>query len=928
MVGLFVLSALIPLSVCTLFLIRELGGQLNRTQQQNLDSVVRGFGVSLAGRLGSADDVLGTIMSRPDATDADIIGQVSKLEWVRSVQSVKVADLSGFVGGDVPIPDPHQLSALSAKAPVVLSGPARSPVSPVFLLRELPSGAWLYVELSASWLWSDVDEYANGTGVVILDGRGERIASAGSLPRSLRLQWSTIPATGRSAGDHEIRLPEELRGRLQLASWELFLAGRFSTASWHVVAVRERPTLVSGGSVYNLFLFAFILLTILLVAWLSMTAIRRQLEPLAVLTQATRRIARRDFAALPDASWKDEFGDLARAFSAMSDQLRMQFSALETLSEIDRLLLHAPELESILNTLLPRIAEVMHCDSVSVLLFDPDSPGHARAYDYYRSQSSQPRVRRIAAGVAELRTALAGSKSPLFDSENAESAFLQPFMVRGILTVQLHTLYRGDSCAGALCIGRTKQDPGDHSGLGAGDFADRLSLILASLEQSAALHRQANFDPLTGLQNRQLFSAQLLKAVAAARAAHGIGALLYIDLDQFKHVNDTAGHGAGDRLLRAVGERLTGNATDGRSVARLSGDEFAVLLPRIATPEGAWQTAISIIAALEEPIETDDRQHRISASLGITIFPQDGTTLEQLFRSGDIAMYQAKESGRGRAVFFEVEMQQALQRRVALVNAMHQALQHGGFVVHYQPIVSERAREGIAVEALARWPGNSADDWIPPATFIPIAEETGQIIKLGEWVLRTACEQFERWRAEGVGISYVSVNVSVRQLSQADFASRLRAILAQTRMRGRELQIELTESVLACGAQLEQTLQEIVAQGVRVALDDFGTGYSSLSYLSRFPIHTVKIDRSFVQELPDDSAACRLTESIIAMCGVLGKDVVAEGVETQAQQGFLRSAGCTTIQGYLVARPMEAAGIPGFLRGLRADSTPRVSARA
>jgi EAL domain-containing protein (putative c-di-GMP-specific phosphodiesterase class I) len=259
---------------------------------------------------------------------------------------------------------------------------------------------------------------------------------------------------------------------------------------------------------------------------------------------------------------------------------------------------------------------------------------------------------------------------------------------------------------------------------------------------------------------------------------------------------------------------------------------------------------------------------------------------------------------------------------------MHRALQHGGFVVHYQPIVSERAREGIAVEALARWPGNSPEDGILPATFIPIAEETGQIIKLGEWVLRTACEQFERWRAEGVGINYVSVNVSSRQLSQADFASRLRAILAQTGMRGRELQIELTESVLACGAQLEQTLREIVAQGVRVALDDFGTGYSSLSYLSRFPIHTVKIDRSFVQELPADSAACRLTESIVAMCGVLGKNVVAEGVETEAQRSFLRSAGCTTIQGYLVARPMEAAGIPDFLRRLRSDSTPRVSARA
>jgi diguanylate cyclase len=889
MVGLFILSALVPLSVCALLLVQELGGQLSRTQQQNLDRDVRGFGMTVLGRLGGADNVLGAIMSRPNATDATLIREISKLEWVRSVRSVKVADLPGHAGRDapVPIPNPRQRSALAAKTSVVLRGLERSPYSPVFLLRELPSGAWLYVELSEKWLWSDADEYVTGAGIVILDDRGSRIAVAGSLP----------------AGEKTTGLPEKVRGRLQLASWEMFLGAHFSTPSWRVVAVRERPTLISGGSAYNPLLFGLILLTILLVAWLSITAIRRQLQPLAVLTQATKRIARRDFTALPNASWKDEFGDLARSFSAMSDQLRMQFSALETLSEIDRLLLRAPELESILNTLLPRIADVTHCDSVSVLLFDPDSVGHARAYDYYASQPSQPRVRRIATGIAELKRALENSPSPLLRSEP------------GFHTIQLHALHRGSSCAGALCIGRAQQDPlGDHSGLGAADFADRLSLILASLEQSEELHRQANFDSLTGLKNRQFFSAQLLKAVAAAQAAHGMGALLYIDLDQFKHVNDTAGHGAGDGLLRAVGERLIGNATDGRSVARLGGDEFAILLPRISAPESAWQAAIGIIAALEEPIETDDRVHRISASIGITIFPQDGATLEQLFSSGDIAMYQAKEAGRGRAVFFEVEMQKALQRRVALVDAMHQALRRGGFVVHYQPIVSERACDGIAVEALARWPRNSPEEWIPPTTFIPIAEETHQIIKLGEWVLRTACEQFVRWRAEGTAIEYISVNVSVRQLSQGDFASRLREILAQSGMRGRELQIEVTESVLACGERLEQMLQEIVAQGVRVALDDFGTGYSSLSYLSKLPIHTVKIDRSFVQGLPADSAACRLAESIIAMCRVLGKNVVAEGVETEAQQSFLRSAGCTTIQGYLVARPMEAAGIAEFLR--------------
>jgi len=908
MVGLFVLSAVLPVSLCAMFLIHGLGGQLSRTEQQNLHGLAHNLGMTLLGRLGSADDVLGTIITRPGVTDVDIVREVARLDWARSVRFVEVAAAPGLPQAPLPAPDARQRAQLARKGPAVLYGQDQPIARQVFLLRELPDSALLYVELSPQWLWSDASDYAVGASVVIVDEYGGRIFPTGSLPS----RAGAVSPTGA---------PD---GRWQAASWELFLGGRFATPSWRVVAAKESPTLVSGDNAYDLLLLAFIPLSILLVTWLSMTAIRRQLEPLALLTQATKRVARRDFPELTDVSWKDEFGDLARAFGSMSNQLKKQFAALETLSEIDRLLLQAPELESILNKLLPRIAQVLHCDSVSVLLFDADSPGHARSYDYFAAESAPPSVRRIADGVAELRASLQPGGVTLWSAGHAGSLFLEAMSKHGIGTVQPHALYRSGGCTGALCIGHVKHDAHrEHSGLEAGDFADRLSLILTSLQQAAALHRQANFDAVTGLQNRQFFGDQLLKAVAAAQTDHGEGALLYIDLDQFKHVNDTAGHGAGDHLLRVVGERLMANSTDGRTVARLGGDEFAVLLPRISSAESAWQSAALLIAALEQAIEIGGRQHRISASVGIAIFPQDGVTLEQLFRSGDIAMYQAKEAGRGRAVFFESEMQEALQRRVLLVNAMHQALQHDGFVVHYQPIVQEGQGE-IAAEALVRWPGKSAQEWISPATFIPIAEETDQIIKLGEWVLRTACKQFGRWRAHELGIKYLSVNVSVRQLSRPDFAARLSSILRESGMRGGELQLEVTESALAAGAQLEQTLEKIVAQGVRLALDDFGTGYSSLSYLRRFPIHTVKIDRSFIQELPADPAACRLAQSIVAMCGALGKDVVAEGVETTAQRDFLRSAGCTTIQGYLVAKPMDAAAISDFVRQFRSQLAPRM----
>jgi diguanylate cyclase (GGDEF)-like protein len=671
-------------------------------------------------------------------------------------------------------------------------------------------------------------------------------------------------------------------------------------------------------------LCGFILLTILMISWLSMTSIRRQMRPLDLLTQATKRVVQRDFEAFRGMVWNDEFGDLARAFDAMSGKLKLQFSALETLADVDRLLLHTPELELILDTLLPRIAGVLGCHTVSVLLFDPDSEEHARAYDFYTAESQQLPVRRIATDVAALRAACEQPSSASFDAATAEQlSYFAPAASQAIKTTRLQSLTHDGHCAGVLCIGYACDPVGlQDSGISAADFADRLSLILANLEQSERLHRQANFDSLTGLQNRHLFADRVRAAVAAAEQRQGQGSLLYLDLDHFKRVNDTAGHIAGDGLLRIVGERLSECVGDGQSIARLGGDEFAVLLPSIAEPDGVRELAERIIVSLQRPIIIDGREHHVSASIGMTVFPADGTKLGDLLKAGDIAMYQAKDAGRGRAVFFQPEMQQKLLARLVLETGMHRALKHRDFRLHYQPIVSETAGGRLSVEALVRWPGKDQTPWIPPAVFVPVAEENGVIVQLGEWILRRACAQFARWRSEGLRLEYMSVNVSMRQLRDENYMATLNAALADSGMQGNDLQIEITESVLAHGAELEKTLVNIAALGVRLALDDFGTGYSSLSYLRNYPIQTVKIDRSFVLGLPHDPGACRLAESIIVMCAALGKNVIAEGVETEQQREFLRRAGCATIQGYLLGRPMEAADIPGFARRLRSMTQP------
>src|SRR5438552_195746 len=355
-VGLFILSALVPLCLCALLLSRAFDVQLRRAQDQSLDGLIRGFGMAMLGRLGSADDVLEALMADPRATDASINEKVATLPWVRATRRIEPAAIEGGLEPAYPSPNARQTGALRAGKSILLWARDEHGGAAVYLVRTLPSRTWLYTALNPAWLWADADDYANGAALLVLDDHGSRLAQLGRAPPERVLVEATQVSDGWAS-----------------RSWELFLASRFSSPSWRLVVLTERSTLLRTASGAYWYLLAFIGLTILLIAWSSMISIRRQMRPLELLTQATQRIAQRDFAAFRDMRWNDEFGDLARSFDAMSDKLKTQFEALETLAEVDRLLLGTPNLELILDALLPRIAPLIRCDSVSVLLFDADS---------------------------------------------------------------------------------------------------------------------------------------------------------------------------------------------------------------------------------------------------------------------------------------------------------------------------------------------------------------------------------------------------------------------------------------------------------------------------------------------------------------------------------------------------------------------------
>jgi len=424
---------------------------------------------------------------------------------------------------------------------------------------------------------------------------------------------------------------------------------------------------------------------------------------------------------------------------------------------------------------------------------------------------------------------------------------------------------------------------------------------------------QAYHDVLTGLPNRLLFRDRITVALAHARRSRRAVAVMFLDLDQFKLVNDTLGHTVGDGLLQAAAERLVHCVRADDTVARMGGDEFTILVSDLSDARSASMIAQKVMDSMSKPIMVDGHELFITTSIGISIFPDDGMDTETLLKNADRAMYRAKEAGRNNFQFATGTAADGTSGRLSLERALHHAFDRQEFVLHYQPMVEVNTRRVVGAEALIRWK-NPELGLLGPDDFIPVAEDCGLIFPIGEWVLRTACAQMREWHRAGHKDLHVSVNLSARQFQQHDLTSMIERILEETGLPAKALDIEITETTAMHNAELSLGIMTRLKQmGVCLSIDDFGTGYSSLSYLKKFPIDTVKIDQNFVRDLthsPNDGA---IISAVISMARALKLHVVAEGVETEAQMAFLRRQNCETIQGFLYSRPLPAEHFEAIL---------------
>jgi len=503
------------------------------------------------------------------------------------------------------------------------------------------------------------------------------------------------------------------------------------------------------------------------------------------------------------------------------------------------------------------------------------------------------------------RAELIGNKIALLHERPAERAEIELMLQQAKTVNSVETELRRKT-GGSLYVLQNLTLAGDRIHMTVADISDR-----KRAEEQIEFH--AYHDVLTHLPNRKLFTDRLSQNLTHARRTGKPLAVMFVDLDHFKSINDTLGHTAGDELLLEMARRLRGCVREDDTVARLGGDEFTIILSELRHPEDAVTVAEKIIKAVQKSITIGGMPIDVSASIGIALYPVDGNDPESLLRNADSAMYRAKESGRNTYQLCTDEMKGRALQRLSLESKLRRAVQEQQLVLHYQPQVSLGDGKVIGAEALLRW-NDPERGYVYPASFIPVAEESRLILPIGEWVLRTACTQMREWRDRGLALPRISINLSPRQFQQQDLVDTVRRVLEETGLEAKALEIEITEGTAMANAEASiETLHALRELGCSISIDDFGTGYSSLNYLKRFPITCVKVDSAFVRDLTRNEGDAAIVSAVIAIARSLKLRVIAEGVETEEQLAFLRKRKCDAAQGYYFSRPVEAQGLAEYI---------------
>jgi len=755
------------------------------------------------------------------------------------------------------------------------------------------SGPVLAFHLSSKRIWGPRENLPHSTEFCVFSEAGAKLYCTSEIDAAVHSSLLLDAGADRGSifGDWDHQ------GETHFAAlWQLFLDGTYDAPAFDIVAIQPESIAMHSSTDFRRVYIPAMVLVLAFVIALSMNVIGESLGPLHKLTIAARQVAGGNLDSRVRVRTGDEFEWLGDAFNQMAEKLSHQISALEAMSGIDRLILKGSQLEDVAEDMVKHIIELTGCDSAAVIARDVDAPDAGKMISLYDGEFQHERIelpvdvghhwcqpRQVKLGNVDVTAAPYADR---FKSYSQSHVTLIPVVLQ-------------EELKGVLLLGFSKQANMTKNGLQrVVDLAGRFAVALASVEREEALYHQAHYDALTGLPNRQLFKDRLKQHLASARIDNHSGAILYLDLDRFKEINDVFGHSVGDEILKQAAERIGALVRERDTVARLGGDEFVVILPNVRNDRVIRATASRLLDTLSEAFTVLRNDHYVSASIGIAMFPDDGATVETLLKNADAAMYRAKDAGRGRFEFFSKRLNSESRRKIGLERDLRLAFQNEELEVHYQPQFDITSGNISGAEALIRWTHEEKGD-ISPAEFIPLAEDSELIVDVGSWVIEKACENLCAILDRGMHPGPMSINVSGRQLADGSFKRTVMDPIRKYGIHPGYIQLEITETTVAQNRDIAvEILSSLREQGVRVAIDDFGTGYSSLSYLEQLPFDIIKIDKSFVDRIGSSATSDNICRTIIKMAEQLGKKSIAEGVESKAQLDFLRLNGCNFVQGF------------------------------
>ena len=922
--AMFVLCALLPLAAIAWLSLTQIRTLLLTQGDQRLAATAKSYGMSVFERLLLAGDIaLAGALSPQGLTSPDALA-------LRTFKALTVID-GGKTVAAIGAPLAPQFSAdaqarlASGKQVVLLED---GPAGPrVLVAAGLPPPATTVVvgELKPAHLWGPADELPAATDFCVFEETSRALLYCSQPMDAAALAKLGTPAASTLGAATWEKNGETMRAR----AWTQFMRAAFGTPDWVVVASQPEAHQLARSMAFQRHYIPVIALALMLATWLTIRLSRAIVVPVGQLAERARSVSKNDFDTRLGLKREDEFGELATAFDHMSQRLGRQFASLTALSEIDRLILTTQDTVHVIRVVLQRLTRTVPADLITVTLFEQDDASKGRTYfvspgarddismarhevaaddlerqgaDTHGRWAAVPPAEGAAGAIGEVRERGISSVYAQMRERGISNVYVQPIVWRGAICGVLALGYRAESTL--------SEDEREE----VRELADRVAVAVSSAWRDERLYQQAHYDALTALPNRLLFKDRLGREIVRSQRERLSFALLFIDLDHFKNVNDSLGHTVGDSVLREAARRIARCLRESDTVARLGGDEFTVLLAGLNHVQEAWLLSESIVAALSQEFVVGEQRCFLSASVGIASYPADGASAEELLKSADTAMYRAKAAGRAQSVFFEERMNRETVARLTLDRDLRVAIERGELVMHYQPQLELRTGAIRSAEALVRWK-HPVHGLISPARFIPLAEESGFIEHLGQWTIEQVCLQMKAWRAESLPLDRVSVNVSPRQFRKRGIVEFLGNCVQTSSIPCSCLHIEITEGLLVDrGEAVESMLHELAALGHGIALDDFGTGFSSMAYLKRFPVHTIKIDRVFIDGMERGPDAEAIAAAIIAMSHALGKTVVAEGVETAEQVAILRRLHCDEIQGFFIAAALAPEEFANLLR--------------